>query len=283
MEHGKRGYWECYADNDGNNVISFGQREVRSDGRRSSESRRARMRMRQRILTGAALAALAVAIALIASKAAAPQPGAEGGAGSPQPSGVPSETDIPKKGETETIADIGDGRTVLVNAWHPLPKDYAPAAITDLMEIVAISDVSVCAADEVVSPLTKMINGAEEAGHTGLFVTSGYRTYDEQRRIYKESADKSYVQPAGCSEHQTGLAVDIMKLGVNMESFGDDPASEWLYENSWRYGFIVRYPQDKSEITGISYEPWHFRYVGKEVAKLCHEKNICLEEYAEVD
>jgi LAS superfamily LD-carboxypeptidase LdcB len=255
----------------------------RETGRRSSESRHARMRTRKRILAGITVAALAVACVLIISKIVAPYmaPDAGGGAGSSEPGGMPlgAGATIGSAGGSNSNADLD--MTVLVNAWNPLPKDYRPAVITDLMEIVAVSDISVRAAGEVVQPLTDMLNSAEDAGHAGLFVTSGYRNYDEQQRIYKESADKSYVQPPGCSEHQTGLAVDIMKMGVNMESFGDDPASDWLYENSWRYGFIVRYPRDKSDITGISYEPWHFRYVGKEVAKLCYEKNICLEEYAE--
>jgi len=85
----------------------------------------------------------------------------------------------------------------------------------------------------------------------------------------------------GTSEHQTGLAVDIVDAGYQSldEKQERTAVQQWLMKNSWRYGFILRYPNHKSDITGIYYEPWHYRYVGKEAAKEIYEKDICLEEY----
>ena len=85
----------------------------------------------------------------------------------------------------------------------------------------------------------------------------------------------------GTSEHQLGLAVDIVDKHSQVldNSQADTPAQQWLMEHSWEYGFILRYPEGKSEITGIIYEPWHYRYVGKEAAAEIHELGLCLEEY----
>lgn len=85
----------------------------------------------------------------------------------------------------------------------------------------------------------------------------------------------------GTSEHQLGLALDIVDISNQTldESQENTPVQKWLMNNSWRYGFILRYPTDKSDITGISYEPWHYRYVGKKAAKEIYDAQICLEEY----
>jgi D-alanyl-D-alanine carboxypeptidase len=89
--------------------------------------------------------------------------------------------------------------------------------------------------------------------------------------------------PAGHSEHETGLAVDILSdTNSKMnETQADEAANKWLVENSWKYGFILRYPKDKTDITGIEYEPWHFRYVGCEAAEFLHEHDMVLEEFFE--
>ena len=85
----------------------------------------------------------------------------------------------------------------------------------------------------------------------------------------------------GTSEHQTGLAVDIVDMNYQLldEKQEDTAVQKWLIKNSYKYGFILRYPSDKSEITGINYEPWHYRYVGKDVAKEVYEQGVCFEEY----
>lgn len=127
-------------------------------------------------------------------------------------------------------------------------------------------------------------------------VVSGYRTagyqqglMDEEitnqlnngfsRRNAKARAEQ-WVAKVGHSEHQTGLAVDI---GADSRYSTAWDVYSWLMSNSWRYGFIYRYPEDKTEITGINCEPWHYRYVGKEAAAVMYEKNICLEEYIEIN
>ena len=92
-----------------------------------------------------------------------------------------------------------------------------------------------------------------------------------------------WVAVPGTSEHQTGLALDIISSSYQVLDRDQENTAEqrWLMENSYKYGFILRYPSDKSEITGINYEPWHYRYVGKEAAKEIYEKGLCLEEYLE--
>ena len=91
---------------------------------------------------------------------------------------------------------------------------------------------------------------------------------------------QNWVALPGTSEHQLGSAVDINADGIH--SYGDEVYA-WLNENSWRYGFIQRYPLDKTDITGISYEPWHYRYVGEQAAREIYERGICLEEYLELE
>jgi D-alanyl-D-alanine carboxypeptidase len=197
------------------------------------------------------------------------------------PASEPGVTEPEGEEQREPEMKKNYGINILVNAENPLPDDYKKPKTVKLIGIVDVKDENVAVAEEVVDPLEKLMRAAQAAGATGLYVTSGYRSYNTQKKIYDEAEDKSYVQPPNCSEHQTGLAVDIAKLGEDLQALGDDFGGKWIYENSWRYGFIVRYPQDKVDITGISYEPWHLRYVGKKVAKICYEENLCLEEYIE--
>jgi D-alanyl-D-alanine carboxypeptidase len=167
----------------------------------------------------------------------------------------------------------------LVNREHPLAREDVPAKTVGLMGTVPVSDKTVLVAESIVKPLKALFDAANKTGLPGLYVTSGYRSYEAQASLYERSADKSYVQPAGSSEHETGLAVDIAETDSwKLIEAGTDSGA-WIAENAWRYGFILRYPQDKEGITGISYEPWHFRYVGKEAAKVCYEQKLCLEEY----
>lgn len=132
----------------------------------------------------------------------------------------------------------------------------------------------------------------------GLYplVWSSYRDTSEQQRMMEEKVDtflaqgmsqreaekeaKLWVAEPGYSEHELGLAVDINSESEELCASWDVYA--WLQEHCWEYGFILRYPEDKTEITGIDYEPWHFRYVGKEAAREIMESGICLEEYIEL-
>jgi len=123
-----------------------------------------------------------------------------------------------------------------------------------------------------------------------LLSISGYRSYDRQMGIYKhklrsvkgnEAKAQEYVAPPGASEHQLGLAMDVgQKHKVHLEkSFADTQGGKWCRENCWRFGFILRYDEPWEDVTGYKYEPWHFRYVGKEYAKEIHDANVPLETW----
>ena len=116
-----------------------------------------------------------------------------------------------------------------------------------------------------------------------LYIVSGYRSYDTQYYIYwdyvssdgQAEADRYSARP-GHSEHQTGYAFDLNSLD---QSFGDTPEGIWLKENCYKYGFIIRYPKEKESVTGYMYEPWHVRYLGKDIATSVYNSGLCLEEY----
>ncbi len=184
-----------------------------------------------------------------------------------------------KKNEEE------DWRLVLVNRENPLNQ-------TSDMELTELSNGQ--KVDTRIYPyLQKMF---EDMRSEGIYpvVVSGYRTESEQQQIYndkiaefvadglteyeaKKEAER-WVAIPGTSEHQLGLGVDINADGIN--SYGYE-VYEWLEDNAHRYGFIHRYPDDKTDITGIANEPWHYRYVGQKAADEIHRRGICLEEYLE--
>jgi D-alanyl-D-alanine carboxypeptidase len=171
---------------------------------------------------------------------------------------------------------------LLVNKDHPLPDGYTAPHTTALAGLLPLMYDSLEVADEVVEPLLALSAASRDAGYGELLVVSAYRTWQEQAALYGEAADKSFVQPPGASEHETGFAVDLAAQDSMMESIEGTDVGQWLMENAYRYGFILRYPADKVDFTGISYEPWHYRYVGVEVATYCYDNNLCLEEYAEL-
>lgn len=134
-----------------------------------------------------------------------------------------------------------------------------------------------------------------DGNSTGLqfVIRSGYRSYEEQQSLYnsyvardgKEAADKYSAEP-GHSEHQTGLTYDVGSQASANDfriSFGDTPEGKWLADNAHKYGFIIRYPEGKEDITGYQYEPWHIRYVGKQLAARLYSQQLTLEEYFNID
>lgn len=125
----------------------------------------------------------------------------------------------------------------------------------------------------------EMVNQASEQGYSGIMVTSGFRTREKQQQLYDDSADKSFVQIPGSSEHESGLAMDLMTVNGVMESFGDTPQGYWTHENCDKFGFILRYSEEKKDLTKISPESWHFRYVGQPHATFIKQNNMCYEEY----
>jgi D-alanyl-D-alanine carboxypeptidase len=128
-------------------------------------------------------------------------------------------------------------------------------------------------------------------------ICSSYRTIERQKTLFNNQVEKyvsrgysrdeaekeaaKWVAVPGTSEHHTGLAVDIVALSYQHldEEQENTAEQQWLMKNAYKYGFILRYPSNKSDITGIGYEPWHYRYVGKEAAKEIYERDVCLEEY----
>lgn len=169
---------------------------------------------------------------------------------------------------------------VVANKQRPLnPKTYAP---TDLATVGNGQQMRSAAA----GPLKQLFSGAKAAGYT-LVAESGYRSYNYQVTVYNSEvhafgqakADTESARP-GYSEHQTGWAVDLGSPGCYEDCFGTKPASKWVLANAYKFGFILRYPADKSNITGYRNEPWHFRYVGVYLATEMHKENVeTLEEF----
>ena len=186
--------------------------------------------------------------------------------------------------------DTGDV-LLLVNRSHPLPEDYEVALIT-------LPDNRSRSAEEAYEPLMEMLAAGERAG-LHMVVCSSYRDADRQKELFDEDVEalmrqgytyeEAYEEtaketmPPGYSEHSTGLAFDIVAADYQMLDAGQEQTAEnrWLQEHCAEYGFILRYPKGKEDVTLINYESWHYRYVGKEVARYIMEHGITLEEYLE--
>jgi len=186
---------------------------------------------------------------------------------------------------TLNVQSVHTGNLILVNASHGIqgtPKDVLVPACGRFPEIL----LQRCAA-ALLNELMKEINGWEY-----IVPVSGYRSQEEQQRIWDDSLrengvefTKKYVAVPGHSEHQTGLAIDLGLKAEHIDFIRPDfPYSgicQTFRERAAKYGFILRYPEGKSEITGIIYEPWHYRYVGREAAQAIRDQGVCLEEYLE--
>lgn len=169
---------------------------------------------------------------------------------------------------------------LLVNAGHPLPEDYSPGELVRLFDqkrsfLLARDDLYVT--PETFDAMNRMFSAAEAEGLNGFIVTSAYRDRAAQQRIFDES-EAGLAQTPGCSEHETGLAFDVTAQH-DSGSFEDTSQCQWLLAHCHEYGFIQRYPEGKESITGVKYEPWHYRYVGAELAQAIHASGLTLEEY----
>lgn len=170
---------------------------------------------------------------------------------------------------------------VLVNKYYKLPSGYEP----DDLITTSNNKSSVKMRKEASSALESMSNAMWD-DDIKILLQSGYRSEDTQEYLYnnyvksdgKEEADTYSARP-GHSEHQTGLAIDLTMDGTLEETFEDTLAFTWLTKNAHKYGFILRYPKDKVYMTGYMYEPWHYRYVGVEVATIIKNENLTFEEY----
>jgi len=177
----------------------------------------------------------------------------------------------------EQIEDIGTLQ--LINADHAISCGPEIGSLSSIRNLVSNGIRADMLRSDALSAVYAMFTAAREANIDMIQVASGFRDYTQQQRLYDEAADKSLVQPPGHSEHQSGLAVDIMTTRDDFVQSGDSKEERWLADNAWNYGLLLRYPADKQDITGIAYEPWHFRYVGQPHARYCFENNLSFEEY----
>lgn len=178
------------------------------------------------------------------------------------------------------------GNLFLVNRDYALASDYVPDDLT--RPDVQMTSSNIKMRTEAAAALEEMFQAAkDEMGYT-LVAVSGYRSYGQQSAIFErkiknvgKKAAMLLVAPPGCSEHQLGLAMDLgCKRNTSLtESFINTPEGAWVAENAHRFGYIIRYKEEWTEITGYSYEPWHVRYVGKEHAQRIYALDIPLEYY----
>lgn len=183
----------------------------------------------------------------------------------------------------------GEWNLVLVNADHPLAQDFS-------VTLAEYADGIRC--DERILPALKAMMQAAAADGVSVYPSSGYRTLERSAYLYENQVNQwlakgyseedalaeaaKWVAPPGTSEHHTGLAFDFLSNESTQmdESFASTAAAKWLYAHAPEYGFVLRYPKDKQEITGITFEPWHYRYVGTLAAAQMVSSGECLEEYA---
>lgn len=181
----------------------------------------------------------------------------------------------------ETNMDLGTA--ILVNKYYKLPDKYAPTDVASIPSTYAFGTNQI--RQEVLDAFIEMYNAAKAEGIT-LIVNSGYRTYEYQKSLYdnyekvngKEYAD-GYAARPDYSEHQSGLALDIVSYGMTMKNFAESDTYKWLVNNCVKYGFILRYPENKEEITGYQYESWHYRFLGKDLAQKVQASGLTFDEY----
>lgn len=202
----------------------------------------------------------------------------------------------------ESIKSKDEYIYTLVNKQNPADKSF-PEDKDSLLEIPAEyrKPDTIYLHKIALNALIAMMNDMFEEGINDVFVTSAYRRYDKQQQLFDSyvekymtnngwSYDKAYAEVLkdtalpGQSEHQTGLCVDFMTHSMNSldNSFENTEAFEWLKDNSWKYGFVLRYAADKESITGYVYESWHYRFVGFEAASIMYQTGLCYEEYLEI-
>ena len=207
-----------------------------------------------------------------------------------------SDSALPAPGPVDTLSSAVP---LLVNQWNPLPTGFEPADLVKVKDVagnlMTYERDSIQGVREAAEALTRMIQAAVNEGYKPWKLREAYRTIADQQRIFNNrvtgymtensltrsqaiARTRQSVADPGSSEHHTGLAFD---LNVPGEAFGDTAQYLWLKNNCWDYGFIMRYTDDKEEITGITGEEWHVRYVGIQHSKKIQELGFCLEEYVE--
>jgi len=275
------------------------QQSSRSNSSRMNQARAARRRrvMRNRIIFGAIV--LLILLGIIFSirgcvkhhqaKVKAKQEAQEKKSKDPAEEARKKAIKAAKKRENPLTEDTGD-ILMIVNKEYGLSEEYKPNDLTKVehCDFSVGSDECHQLKKEPAEAIEEMFAAAREDGYE-IIMRTGYRSYGYQAALYEsykeqdgeEAADKYSARP-GSSEHQSGLCCDVGIEGKDLNAFEGTDEAKWIADNSWKYGFVVRYPQDKEDITGYMYEAWHIRYVGKEAAKYMHEMNLTLEEYLEL-
>ena len=204
-----------------------------------------------------------------------------------------------------------DPYLLLVNKQNPAGEDYEPEQLCDVDSSYTTGGKQISLEATVAAAVIAMMDAMREDGITNVSITSGYRTYEYQQKLFnryiaeekaaapeltdEQAHDKvlTYSAAPGTSEHQTGLCVDFFTTEMEGlwnygsetpknpydKGFAETAAFEWLKEHAHEYGFILRFPENKTDVTGYAYESWHYRYVGAEHAARIYEKGITLEEY----
>ncbi len=200
-----------------------------------------------------------------------------------QPAEYVPQVKIEPSGEYVSI-----NRLMIVNKHNKLDSGYVPDDLILPDSRTGTNESRQYMTREAADAMNALTSDAADAGST-IKVVSGYRDYDYQEGLFRRYANQegtakaeTYSARAGYSEHQTGLCADVSSPSVGYKlsySYDETKEGKWLAENCWKYGFIIRYPEGKTEITGYVYEPWHIRYVGQENAEKIKNSGLTLEEY----
>ena len=184
--------------------------------------------------------------------------------------------------EHTKATDMSKGNLIIVNKYNYLDKNFKP-------ELIKISSQYAYEGNSITQEVLDAFENMADAARSediALVINSSYRSYEDQESIWSSRKKSSgtakadqYAARAGYSEHQSGLAVDLAQYKYAYEDFEETPAFVWLSEHAQEYGFILRYPKDKEDLTGYSYESWHYRYVGVETAKKIKSEGISFDEY----
>ncbi|MDT9025562.1 VanY-A/VanY-F/VanY-M family D-Ala-D-Ala carboxypeptidase [Rossellomorea yichunensis] len=200
---------------------------------------------------------------------------------------VQSENGIAEGADTQEIKITEDhiyrGDLLLVNSEYPVHQESIRSDIVNLSAnnelaqgyVLLGSDIYL--SEDIAHTFSEMVAAAKKDSLRHFAITSGFRGFDEQSVLY-EDMGSDYALPAGYSEHNLGLSLDV---GSTQMKMANAPEGKWIEKYAWKYGFILRYPENKTDITGIQYEPWHIRYVGFPHSAIMKSKNFVLEEYLE--
>ncbi len=199
--------------------------------------------------------------------------------------GEPTATPTNEPGPDGSILVACGDMLAPLDKQHRVPADCMPGDLVELPAEISAQGAQYLRS-ETLAALREMFDAAREQQGFFLVVNSSYRSYQTQADTYnywvqtygKEQADRTSARP-GHSEHQLGTTADVGARGLYLEAFIGTAEATWLAENAWKYGFIVSYPEGKEDVTGYAYEPWHVRYVGKDVAAEVQSSGLTLREY----